>query len=563
MANTDKIVGGVNITELANKLRSGETTIAQASSTSAVDKNIVPTNTQSVSTANTNNVIVDGLDITDLANRLRSGETTIKSTAQINNTPTIAPNATSTTYPKVDVTSADSINALNVAEQERINTEKLAAQTALSNSGLTGTGSTLKEQLFTGYETNAPVADYKTALTTAQNEYGLTEGLSEYKLQSEKVSTAKAAIENLDLQRQNELDIASNRQASMTSIAAEKSAINETYDSQRVQLVGDYNIEAAVLSAQAGYLSEANNLVDNAVQAYTADITAEIKRFDNMYSLASDWVSSLESDEKALLEDAKAELETKKEEETTRLNSVLSLKVEYPSAGIKATDTLEQATQKSENQKNKETIQGLMLEYNQYGAGVTINDSYEEALKKIQPYYNEANRTTQVVGSAETGYSLIDVKTGEVIKDIKSAIQGDGNTTEPMSVWEIQQYKKLYGWTPPSGFTRQQIDDYVNLNPNLTPSELDAGAKQALLGITNDSGESINLTSDYFKSLYTSDELYKIAEKNNLVNYWSPFSGDDVKRLLNSIDETITQYKNEGYSDQEILEEIFNNVINK
>ena len=55
------------------------------------------------------------------------------------------------------------------------------------------------------------------------------------------------------------------------------------------------------------------------------------------------------------------------------------------------------------------------------------------------------------------------------------------------------------------------------LNPNLTPAELEAGAKQALLGITNDSGESIELTSDYFKSLYTSDELYKIAEKNNLV----------------------------------------------
>ena len=58
-------------------------------------------------------------------------------------------------------------------------------------------------------------------------------------------------------------------------------------------------------------------------------------------------------------------------------------------------------------------------------------------------------------------YSLIDVKTGEVIKDIKSVIQGNGNTTEPMSIWEIQQYNKLYGWTPPSGFTRKQIDDYV------------------------------------------------------------------------------------------------------
>ena len=132
-----------------------------------------------------------------------------------------------------------------------------------------------------------------------------------------------------------------------------------------------------------------------------------------------------------------------------------------------------------------------------------------------------------------------------------------------MSVWEIQQYNKLYGWTPPSGFTRQQIDNYVNANPNATPAELEAGAKQALLGITNDAGESIELTSDYFKSLYTNDELYKIAEKNNLVNYWSPFSGHDVKRLLRSIDETIAQYRNEGYSDQEILEEIFNNVINK
>ena len=103
----------------------------------------------------------------------------------------------------------------------------------------------------------------------------------------------------------------------------------------------------------------------------------------------------------------------------------------------------------------------------------------------------------------------------------------------------------------------------VNANPNATPAELEAGAKQALLGITNDNGESIELNSDYFKSLYTDDELYKIAEKNNLVNYWSPFSSHDVKRLLRSIDETITLYKNEGYSDKEILEEIFNNVINK
>ena len=60
----------------------------------------------------------------------------------------------------------------------------------------------------------------------------------------------------------------------------------------------------------------------------------------------------------------------------------MALRLQYAGAGISINDSLEQATQKAENQKNKEAIQGLMLEYNHYGAGVNINDSYEEALKK-------------------------------------------------------------------------------------------------------------------------------------------------------------------------------------
>lgn len=502
--------------------------------------------------------------LTELQKRLTTN-TTPKTTSDIKDTSIIPEQALNTTSPALSTTTADSINSMIQKEQEALAAKQASAQKTLSDAGLLGTGNTLQEQLLTGYQANVPVSQYQTKLAEAQNRYGVIEALDEYKLQGEKVAQAKAAIENLDLQRQTELDAALNRQASMNSISAEQQRINQKYDSQRAKLVGDYNIEAAILATKSNNLTEANKLVSQAVDAYASDITAEINRFNNFYSIASDFVSSLSSEEKSVLDDVKTQLINKEREEKERLTNVLNLKLEYPSAGIEATDTLEQATQKSENQKNKETIQSLMLEYNQYGAGVTINDSYEEALKKIQPYYNEANRTTQIVGSAETGYSLIDTKTGEVVKNIE-AISGVGSGSgneKSMSVWEIQQYSKLYGWTPPSGFTRQQIDDYVKANPNATPSELEAGAKQALLGITNDSGESIELTSDYFKSLYTSDELYEIAEKNNLVNYWSPFSGHDVKRLLNSIDETIVQYRNEGYSDQEILEEIFNNVINK
>ena len=500
--------------------------------------------------------------LTELQKRLTTNITP-KTTSDIKDTSIIPEQSLDIKSPALTTTTADSINSMIQKEQEALAAKQASAQKTLSDAGVLGTGNTLQEQLLTGYKANVPVSQYQTKLAEAQNRYGVIEALDEYKLQGEKVAQAKAAIENLDLQRQTELDAALNRQASMNSISAEQQRINQKYDSQRAKLVGDYNIEAAILATKSNNLTEANKLVSQAVDAYASDITAEINRFNNFYSIASDFVSSLSSEEKSVLDDVKTQLYAKEKSEKERLTNVLNLKLEYPNAGIEVTDTLEQATAKAENQKNKEAIQGLMLEYNQYGAGVTINDSYEEALKKIQPYYNEANRTTQIVGSAETGYSLIDTKTGEVIKDIKSVIQGDGSTTEPMSIWEIQQYNKLYGWTPPSGFTRQQIDDYVKLNPNLTPAELEAGAKQALLGITNDSGESINLTSDYFKSLYTSDELYKIAEKNNLVSYWNPFSSLDVKRLLNAIDETIVQYRNEGYSDIEILEEIFNNVINK
>ena len=473
--------------------------------------------------------------------------------------------ALDTTPPALSITTADTINSMIQKEQADLAARQASAQKTLSDAGVLGTGNTLQEQLLTGYQTNVPVSQYQTKLTEAQNQYGVTAALDEYKLQGEKVAQAKAVIENLDLQRQAELDATLNRQASMNSISAEQQRINQKYDSQRAKLVGDYNIEAAMLATQSNNLTEANKLVAQAVDAYTSDITAEINRFNNLYSIASDFVSSLSKDEKSVLDDIKTQLYAKEKSEKERLTNVLNLKLQYPNSGIEASDSIEIATQKAETQKSRESVQGLMLEYNQYGAGVNLNDSYEEALKKIQPYYNEANRTTQIVGSAETGYSLIDTKTGEVVKNIESILGGgSGNGNEKiMSVWEIQQYSKLYGWTPPSGFTRKEIDDFVKANPNATPAELESGAKQALLGMTNETGETIEINSDYFKSLYSQDELYKIAEKNNLVSYWNPFSSLDVNRLLKSIDSTIEQYRNQGYSDEEILENIYNNVINK
>jgi len=268
--------------------------------------------------------------------------------SNITDTKTIPEQALYTKSPALSTTTADSINSMIQKEQEALAARQASAQKTLSDAGVLGTGNTLQEQLLTGYKANVPVSQYQTKLAEAQNRYGVIEALDEYKLQGEKVAQAKAAIENLDLQRQAELDAALNRQASMNSISAEQQRINQKYDSQRAKLVGDYNIEAAVLAAKSNNLTEANKLVSQAVDAYTSDITAEINRFNNFYSIASDFVSSLSGDEKSVLDDVKTQLINKEREEKERLTNVLNLKLEYPNAGIEATDTLEQATAKAE-----------------------------------------------------------------------------------------------------------------------------------------------------------------------------------------------------------------------
>jgi hypothetical protein len=328
---------------LLNKLKNNSGSIP----TITQPKTLETSNTAQTST---NDLLTNAL--AELQKRLTTNITP-KTTSDIKDTPIIPEQSLDIKSPALTTTTADSINSMIQKEQEALAAKQASAQKTLSDAGLLGTGNTLQEQLLTGYQANVPVSQYQTKLAEAQNRYGVIEALDEYKLQGEKVAQAKAAIENLDLQRQAELDAALNRQASMNSISAEQQRINQKYDSQRAKLVGDYNIEAAILATKSNNLTEANKLVSQAVDAYTSDITAEINRFNNFYSIASDFVSSLSSEEKSVLDDVKTQLINKEREEKERLTNVLNLKLEYPSAGIEATDTLEQATAKAEKNCRK------------------------------------------------------------------------------------------------------------------------------------------------------------------------------------------------------------------
>ena len=49
-----------------------------------------------------------------------------------------------------------------------------------------------------------------------------------------------------------------------------------------------------------------------------------------------------------------------------------------------------------------------------------------------------------------------------------------------LTINQIEQFRRSYGWTPPFGFTENQLLQYMADNPDATPEELEAGAKQIL-----------------------------------------------------------------------------------
>ena len=96
-----------------------------------------------------------------------------------------------------------------------------------------------------------------------------------------------------------------------------------------------------------------------------------------------------------MLDDVKTQLINKEREEKERLTNVLNLKLEYPSAGIEATDTLEQAVIKAAKIKETEVdadVQKLRMQY--VNAGILETDTEEQAINKVIKYLQENPEST-------------------------------------------------------------------------------------------------------------------------------------------------------------------------
>jgi len=138
---------------------------------------------------------------------------------------------------------------------------------------------------------------------------------------------------------------------------------------------------------------------------------------------------------------------------------------------------------------------------------------------------------------------------------------GGGGTTpkdEPLSINKIEQFRRSYGWTPPYGFTEPQLLKFMEDNPNATPEELEAGAKQALVGseemteavetsdrtsveglkerllMAQGQGYSDDEIKTFIKQNYTTQELKQLADESGF-SKWYTGKDTDIERMLDNL----------------------------
>mgnify|MGYP001397597184 CR=1 FL=1 len=319
-----------------------------------------------------------GAAIEELLNRVKSGAMSKELAASAFTKPNATEITPTVEYKSPTVNnykSSTTPSALLNQQIENLQNDQNKLSTFLSNNG--ATGSSNYEQLMS-LQSQRPTLNTQGYAASLENQYGVSDLLNKLKEQNVKVATLQGDIQKLETQELTEIDRAEGEIVSRGAREAEKEVITRKYNIQKAYKNAELYAEAAVAQAYSGNLTEARNMIKDAVQYYTYDKQVEIDRFDKLFDTASEWMQSLTEKEQNILTAKRDELV--REEENVRAD--------------------------------KTNIGNLMIKY--AGAGIRLTDSLEEATAKAAEYEKTHPEIAETVGDAESGYTLYD-KYGNVI----------------------------------------------------------------------------------------------------------------------------------------------------
>lgn len=293
-------------------------------------------------------------------------------------------------------TTANAILAYTTGEQLKTAEErKKLEETAQKTLGTT--------DLITAYQ-NRPTIDLATIRTQQLESTGATALREDVAQQSLKLAEIKGERDRLDIMEQNEIDALTKAGVTRGAIERETTTIQRKYASKKAKLSADLNAEASMLAAMQGNYTMAKEAADQAVQDYVFDYQQKVDTFNNVFNTYSDLISDLNQEEKEILKTAATEAQKELDKVTKEKKDVMALRLQYAGAGISINDSLEQAIAKAEKIA---------------GSDAKLNRQLKEAqLAKAQDTTDTETQLATLYAQAQTLASSKGVSTIEAIASL-------------------------------------------------------------------------------------------------------------------------------------------------
>jgi len=234
------------------------------------------------------------------------------------------------------------------------------------------------------------------------------------------------------------------------------------------------------MEARQNNFNEARSFANEAVADYTADLRFEYERYNDFVDMNMDLLDSLGAEYKEFVEGERQAILQKLTIEEQDKRSVMDLSLKYPKAGI------------------------------------TINDTLEEATKKASEWSGAqpAETTSQIIGSAETGYfNIIRDAQGNIIS--QEPIEGIGGTAK--TAQELQNEIDMYARDLLSGAI-----GVTSVPANIRTAVMTRKKELLIEDITD-----VILTNKEFGDYGTREDLI-----NNLSLQYPQISKQEIKHLV-------------------------------
>ncbi|MHA1483118.1 MAG: hypothetical protein ACTSQA_06750, partial [Candidatus Heimdallarchaeaceae archaeon] len=313
-----------------------------------------------------------------------------------------------------DSTASSAVGVVN-EEEQRLKDEAEARQKEIDEAAKT------KASWLSKLTTTGKTSEQK--LEEEEEEAGVAGLSDDVKAQRLKVAGLQGDMAKLDIKEQAELDRLNERTGGMGWGSAEANTIQGKFRRDRAYLAAELYAESTVLSAFSNNLTDAKNSAKDAVDAFTYDQEQEVKRFEYLYDYHSDFLDSLKAEDKAIIDEAKIAAQDAKDKMEAEKTDVMNLLLQYPNAGIKISDTVEEATAKASTWSGVQPSEfDLWKQKVDYEAGVTAGalDENQKAsllalISEIPGYPDketaladlEANKTAIILQVGQGGYTQL------------------------------------------------------------------------------------------------------------------------------------------------------------